>query len=110
MNRIFVSKNFEKNSTRVDCLKLVAEVILPLISPPIDVVWLKVETKRPYWILLLCTILRVLSLIHHTHYSDVISSFGQLFTYSLASALVCHLLKMSRPSILEVVERGLAIE
>ena len=105
-----VGDHLPHGGVRWNNLKLVLEVILVLVGPAVDVVGLDLDHEWPVRVLLRLTILIEFSHLHEGPSSDKVGSFGQLLSEGFASALVVHLLDNVALSVLEEVERRLAIK
>ena len=83
-----VGENFPEDRALGDRTQLIRKVSLPRVCPSIDVVGLEFQNERPLRVFLLYSALRILAPIFHTHRTNVVRCFSQLFSNCLTCALV----------------------
>lgn len=110
LRRSIEREDLEHDSVHRDNCKLVLEVVLILISPTVDIVGLDLKLEGPVRLLLLVAVLIKLGQLHDTGATNMICHTGQVFSNGLSSALVVELTQDGHPTVLEEVERFLAIE
>ena len=108
--RCIVGIDLEHNGVDRNALNLVLEVILVLISPPIDIVGLKINLEGPVWLFFLLTVLIIVCHVHYGGGTHVICHSCHVLSDSFSGTLVVVLTKDGRPAILEEVERLLPIK
>ena len=86
------------------------EIVLVLISPTVDVIRFKVDLEWPVRFSFLVSILIELGNLHNGSAADVVRDDSKVLSNGLTGTLIVWLTKNGRPSILEEVERLLAIE
>ena len=110
LRRAVVAKNSEHNSVFWHHLKLFMEVVLVLISPPIDIVGFCINHKWPMRMLLFVAKLIEFGQLHNRHGTDKVSNFIHVLANSLSGAIIVHLLQDIAPSIPKEIEGRLTVE
>ena len=91
-------------------LNLVLEIVLIFVGPSKDIVRLKLQLEGPVRVLFFVAILVELGHFHDGGATDVIGHRSQVLANGVLGTYVVHLTKDSDPSVLEEVERRLAVE
>ena len=110
LGRRIVSVYLEHNRVVRNDRQLVLEVVLVVISPSIGIIRLNFDLERPVRLWLCVSILIVHGEVLDGRGTDEISCSGNMFSKGLSSALIHWLTYDSRPSVLKVVERLLAVK
>ena len=108
--RLIISEHLEHCRVDWHLTELFKEVILPLVSPAINIVRLNFDLEGPVVVLNPVTVLIVLGQLHDRHGASVIGHLVQMFANRITGALILHLTQDVGPTILEKIMRGLAIE
>ena len=91
-------------------LELLVEVILVLVSPPVDVIRLDIDLEGPVWVLLFLSKLIEFGKFHDRHGTSVVCDLGQVLSNGLTGAVVVHFFEDVRPAVPEEVEGRLTVE
>ena len=110
LGRLIKCKHLEHYCVHWNYSHLVLEVVLILISPTVDIIGLDLKLEGPVRLLLLVAVLIKLGQLHDTGATNMICHTGQVFSNGLSSALVVELTQDGHPTVLEEVERFLAVE
>ena len=105
-----VSKHFEHHRVHWNEFKLVLEVILVLVRPPIDIIRFNFDLERPVRLWFFSTVLIILSDLHNRSGANMISYSCEMLADGLPSTLVIKLSQHGNPAILEIVKGFLAVE
>ena len=110
LGRRVISEDFEHDGVLGDERKLILEVVLVSIGPPVDIVGLNIDLEGPVRLVFLLSKLVELGQLHHGHGTSVVGNLSQVLANGLTGAVIIHLSENVGPTVLEEVEGWLSIE